>query len=218
MTRSRCRWRRWSQRAGRPSRSCPDAGWATPAARSTSWSRFPAGARRCRTPTSCGSSTTSARSCARPATSSRRPTASSTRCATSPRTVESIPLIASSIMSKKIAEGSHALVLDVKVGSGAFMKTSSRRANSPRRWSSWARRTACSTVALLTGMDVPLGRTAGNALEVAESVEVLAGGGPRRRRRADPGLGARDAGGGRHRHRSGRRARGRPRDGRVAAR
>ena len=83
-TRSRCRWRRWSRPAARPSRSCPDAGSATPAARSTSSSRSRAGVRRCPTPTSCGSSTTSARSCARPATSWLRPTASCTRCATSP--------------------------------------------------------------------------------------------------------------------------------------
>jgi thymidine phosphorylase len=92
-------------------------------------------------------------------------------------TVEAIPLIASSIMSKKIAEGTGALVLDVKVGSGAFMKDVDRPASWPRRWSPRHRRRRAH-VALLTDMSTPLGLTAGNALEVAESVEVLAGGGP----------------------------------------
>ena len=95
-------------------------------------------------------------------------------------TVESIPLIASSIMSKKIAEGSAALVLDVKVGSGAFMKDRRRtRASWPTRWSSSG--TAHGTAdrrAAHRHVDARSGRTAGNALEVAESVEVLAGGGP----------------------------------------
>ena len=94
-------------------------------------------------------------------------------------TVESIPLIASSIMSKKIAEGTGALVLDVKVGSGAFMKDRGRRPGAgPRRWSGSGTDAGVTTVALLTDMSTPLGLTAGNALEVAESVEVLAGGGP----------------------------------------
>ncbi|MGH8792112.1 MAG: thymidine phosphorylase [Stackebrandtia sp.] len=93
-------------------------------------------------------------------------------------TVESIPLIASSIMSKKIAEGTDALVLDVKVGSGAFMK---ERAQARRLAETMVRLGDAHGVrctALLTDMDTPLGRTAGNALEVAESLEVLAGGGP----------------------------------------
>ncbi|NDZ96519.1 thymidine phosphorylase [Streptomyces sp. SID6673] len=93
-------------------------------------------------------------------------------------TVESIPLVASSIMSKKIAEGTGALVLDVKFGSGAFLKAEeqSRELAETMVWLGHAAGVA--TTALLTDMNTPLGRTAGNALEVAESVEVLAGGGP----------------------------------------
>ena len=93
-------------------------------------------------------------------------------------TVPSVPLIASSIMSKKIAEGTGALVLDVKVGSGAFMKTQADAREVAEAMVSLGEAHGVRTVALLTGMDTPLGRTAGNALEVNESVETLAGGGP----------------------------------------
>ena len=93
-------------------------------------------------------------------------------------TVESIPLIASSIMSKKIAEGSSALVLDVKVGTGAFMKDVDSARSLASAMVSLGTAHGVRTVALLTDMSTPLGRTAGNALEVAESLEVLAGGGP----------------------------------------
>jgi len=93
-------------------------------------------------------------------------------------TVEAIPLIASSIMSKKIAEGTGALVLDVKVGSGAFMKSEAQARELAETMVSLGNDAGVTTVALLTDMSTPLGLTAGNACEVAESVEVLAGGGP----------------------------------------
>jgi thymidine phosphorylase len=93
-------------------------------------------------------------------------------------TVEAIPLIASSIMSKKIAEGTGALVLDVKVGSGAFMKSEPEARELAQTMVDLGTAHGVTTVALLTDMSAPLGRAAGNGIEVEESVEVLAGGGP----------------------------------------
>ncbi|WP_433083278.1 thymidine phosphorylase [Dactylosporangium sp. CA-052675] len=93
-------------------------------------------------------------------------------------TVEAIPLIASSIMSKKIAEGTSALILDVKFGSGAFMREVADARELARTMVELGKAHGVTTVALLTDMEVPLGRAVGHSVEVEESLEVLAGGGP----------------------------------------
>jgi len=93
-------------------------------------------------------------------------------------TTESLPLIASSIMSKKLAEGARALVLDVKVGRGAFLKTEAESRELARTMVELGNDYGVPTRALLTDMNRPLGLSVGNAVEVAESLDVLAGGGP----------------------------------------
>jgi thymidine phosphorylase len=93
-------------------------------------------------------------------------------------TVESIPLIASSIMSKKIAEGTEALVLDVKVGTGAFMPDLDQGRRLAETMVGLGRAHGVTTSALITAMDTPLGRAVGNAIEVEESLDVLRGNGP----------------------------------------
>ncbi|NUT36174.1 MAG: thymidine phosphorylase [Hamadaea sp.] len=93
-------------------------------------------------------------------------------------TVEAIPLIASSIMSKKIAEGTSGLILDVKVGTGAFMKSEETARELARTMVELGKAHGVATVALLTDMNTPLGAAVGNAVEVQESLDVLAGGGP----------------------------------------
>ncbi len=105
-------------------------------------------------------------------------------------TVESLPLIASSIMSKKLAEGIDGLVLDCKVGSGAFMKTIDRARQLCGLIRSIGQRAGKRVTCVLTDMNAPIGRTIGNALEIRESIEVLRGGGPIDTRELTCALGA----------------------------
>jgi len=93
-------------------------------------------------------------------------------------TVESVPLISASVMSKKLAEGSNALVLDVKCGHGAFMKSEDEAYNLARSLVDIGTRAGVRTEALITGMNAPLGRAVGNAVEIIECCEVLKGNGP----------------------------------------
>ena len=93
--------------------------------------------------------------------------------------MESVPLISASIMSKKLAEGSTALLLDVKCGDGAFMKSRGGRARpGDVAWWRSARMPGVRTEAVITDMEAPLGRTVGNALEIRECLDLLRGGGP----------------------------------------